>query len=132
VRRRRTDARSVVIDTGSPREEREETGGDDLEGRIGVACAEFLSGAPLVRILDTIETRGSAQSATERRSAVGTEGERREAVAIAARLTREAGFDPVIVGGLSRAREFDRGTPVYVRGMTGKELREALNLPPDS
>jgi hypothetical protein len=33
-----------------------------------------------------------------------------------------------VVGGLSRARDFDYGTPVYVRGMTAAELRKALNL----
>jgi hypothetical protein len=30
--------------------------------------------------------------------------------------------------GLERAREFDRGTPVYVRGMTAAQLRAALGL----
>ena len=38
-------------------------------------------------------------------------------------------FDPVVVGRLDRAREFDRGTPVYVTGMTAAQLREALGLP---
>jgi predicted dinucleotide-binding enzyme len=47
---------------------------------------------------------------------------------IASQLVSDAGFDPVPVGGLARAREFDVGTPVYVRGMTAAELRKALNL----
>lgn len=47
---------------------------------------------------------------------------------IAGQLVSDAGFDPVPVGGLSRAREFDVGTPVYVRGMTAAELRRALKL----
>jgi len=34
----------------------------------------------------------------------------------------------VVVGGLSRAREFDVGTPVYTRLMTASELRKALHL----
>jgi hypothetical protein len=55
-------------------------------------------------------------------------GDDTEAVEITARLVRDAGFDPVIVGPLARAREFDRGTSVYVTGMTARELREALNL----
>jgi hypothetical protein len=33
------------------------------------------------------------------------------------------------VGPLARAREFDRGTPVYVRGMTAVQLKSALKLP---
>jgi 8-hydroxy-5-deazaflavin:NADPH oxidoreductase len=34
----------------------------------------------------------------------------------------------VVVGDLSRAREFDVGTPVYTRLLTAAELRQALNL----
>jgi predicted dinucleotide-binding enzyme len=51
-----------------------------------------------------------------------------EAVATAASLVRDAGFEPVIVGGLDRARSFDRGTEVYVTGMTAVEIRQALGL----
>jgi predicted dinucleotide-binding enzyme len=51
-----------------------------------------------------------------------------EAMKIAEQLVRDAGFDPVPVGKLSRAREFDFGTPVYVRGMTAAELRQKLGL----
>jgi hypothetical protein len=43
---------------------------------------------------------------------------------------RDAGFDPVVVGGLDRAKEFDVGTPVYVQSMSARELRAALHLPP--
>jgi len=35
----------------------------------------------------------------------------------------------VVVGGLERAREFDVGTPVYVKSLTARELRKALKLP---
>jgi len=52
-----------------------------------------------------------------------------EALKVAASLVRDAGFDPVIVGPLARAREFDVGTTVYDSNMTGPQVREALNLP---
>jgi len=55
-----------------------------------------------------------------------------EALRIAARLVRDAGFDPVSVGGLTRAKEFkefDVGTPVYASDMSGPEVRWALGLP---
>ncbi len=39
-----------------------------------------------------------------------------------------AGFDPVAVGGLARARDFDVGTAVFGRAMTARELRQALGL----
>ena len=51
-----------------------------------------------------------------------------EAAQVTARLVEDTGFDPVYVGGLERAREFDRGTSVYVRGMSAAQLRETLGL----
>ena len=49
-------------------------------------------------------------------------------VAIASQLVTDIGFDPVVVGSLDRAKEFDRGTDVYVKGLTAAELRTALKL----
>jgi len=122
----------VVIDIGNPREDRDgPMANEAIEKGTGVASAEFLPGTRLVRALSAIGYNMIGQDKDGEKIGVPIAGDDAEAVAIAARLTREAGFDPVIVGGLSRAREFDRGTPVYVRGMTAKELREALNLPPD-
>ena len=51
-----------------------------------------------------------------------------ELEAVAQRLVRDAGFEPVVVGPLSRAHEFDVGTPVYTRLMTAPQLRQALGL----
>jgi len=53
-------------------------------------------------------------------------GDDAEALRVAQRLVTDAGFDPVVVGGLARAREFDVGTPVYTRLLTAAELRKAL------
>ena len=52
-----------------------------------------------------------------------------EAAEAVAGLVRDAGFDPVVVGALSRAREFDVGTPVYATNMSGPEVRQTLRLP---
>jgi predicted dinucleotide-binding enzyme len=51
-----------------------------------------------------------------------------DAVAVATRLVRDAGFEPVVVGGLSKARLFDVGTPVYTQVLTARELTERLGL----
>ena len=53
-------------------------------------------------------------------------GDDEGAVRTAAELVVDAGFNPVVVGPLGRAREFDQGTPVYVTDMTATQLREAL------
>jgi predicted dinucleotide-binding enzyme len=60
--------------------------------------------------------------------AIPLAGDDPEALAVAQRLVRDAGFEPVVVGPLSRAREFDVGTPVYTRLMTAPQLRQALGL----
>jgi hypothetical protein len=43
-------------------------------------------------------------------------------------LVVDAGFTPVVVGSLARAREFDQGSPVYVTDMTALQLRDAFGL----
>jgi hypothetical protein len=41
----------------------------------------------------------------------------------------DAGFDPVIVGPLPSAKNFDAGTKVFGRALTARELRELLVAP---
>jgi len=50
------------------------------------------------------------------------------ALQIAIRLVTDAGFEPVVVGGLARAKDFDVGTPVYGKALTAAELRKGLGL----
>jgi len=57
-------------------------------------------------------------------------GDDAQALKMAVRLVQDAGHEPVVVGGLARAREFDYGTPVFGRPMTAAELRKALGLNP--
>jgi 8-hydroxy-5-deazaflavin:NADPH oxidoreductase len=64
------------------------------------------------------------------RVAIPIAGDDARALVISSALVRDAGFEPVIVGGLDRAREFDVGTPVYTVVMSAAELRKALRLPP--
>jgi predicted dinucleotide-binding enzyme len=46
----------------------------------------------------------------------------------AAALVRDAGFDPVLVGGLARGREFEPDTAPYNTGVGGQQLRSMLGL----
>lgn len=50
------------------------------------------------------------------------------ATKLAGQLIKDAGFDPVYVGDLSRAKEFDFGSKVYVRLLTAAQLRTELGL----
>ena len=46
----------------------------------------------------------------------------------AVRLAEDAGFEPVVVGALARAKEFDASTPVFGKPMTAAEVRRTLGL----
>ena len=91
---------------------------------------EYLPGTRLVRAFNAINEGPLANQAFAKPERLGIPlaADDPEAMRIAEQLVRDAGFDPVAVGGLARAREFDVGTPVYVRGMTAAELRKALKL----
>ena len=54
----------------------------------------------------------------------------KEAMDIAARLVRDAGFEPVIVGPLAKAKDFQPGSPLFGKTMTAREMKQALGLQP--
>lgn len=121
----------VVLDTGNPYPSRD---GDmavrDRERGTGVASAEYLPGVRLVRAFNAINAGDLTRRADQKpeRVAIPLAADDAAAMAIAKKLVSDAGFDPVEVGKLSRARDFDYGTPVYTRIMTAAELRKVLDL----
>jgi predicted dinucleotide-binding enzyme len=121
----------IVIDCGNPRADRDGPMADDaIERGTGVASAEFFPGTRLIRAFNAVSYIMVRDQAHRDGELIGIPiaGDDAEAVAVTERLVRDAGFDPVVVGDLSTARRFDRGTDVYVRGMTAAQLRTALNL----
>jgi len=124
-------AGKIVLDTGNPYPERD--GPMAAEARrkgTGVASAEYLPGVRLVRAFNAINS-GDLRSEAHRKGApiaIPLAGDDGQALQVAAQLVRDAGFAPVVVGNLSRAREFDVGTSVYTRLMTEPQLRQALAL----
>ncbi|HUN26829.1 MAG TPA: NAD(P)-binding domain-containing protein [Steroidobacteraceae bacterium] len=125
-------AGKIVLDTGNPYPQRD--GAMALEARrlgTGVASARYLPGVRLVRAFNAISwvALGKDAHRAGERFAIPLAGDDPEALAVAERLVRAAGFEPVVVGGLARAKEFDVGTPVYVKLLTARQLRAALHLP---
>ena len=121
----------VVLDTGNPYPERD--GEMALEARrkgTGVASAEFLPGTRLVRAFNAISYRNLRSEAHRAGEpvAIPIAGDDDQALALATRLVRDAGFDPVVVGPLARAKMFDVGSPVYTQVLTVRELRARLGL----
>jgi predicted dinucleotide-binding enzyme len=121
----------IVLDTGNPYPQRD--GDMAVEARrkgTGVSSAEFLPGVRLVRAFNAINSGDLASEAhrSGERIAIPLAGDDSQALEMAQRLVRDAGFEPVVVGPLARAREFDVGTAVYTRLMTAVQLRQALGL----
>jgi 8-hydroxy-5-deazaflavin:NADPH oxidoreductase len=124
-------AGKIVLDTGNPYPERD--GQMAVEARrkgTGVSSAEYLPGVRLVRAFNAINS-GDLRSEAHRKGApvaIPLAGDDAQALQVAERLVRDAGFAPVVVGPLSKAREFDVGTPAYTRLMTEPQLKAALGL----
>jgi predicted dinucleotide-binding enzyme len=121
----------IVIDCGNPRADRDGPMADEAIARgTGIASAEYLPGVRLVRALNALSAVQVEREAHRQGEKIGVPiaADDAEAIEVVSELVVEAGFDPVVVGPLTRAREFDRGTPVYVRGLTAAQLRDALAL----
>lgn len=121
----------IVIDCGNPYVRRDgEMAAVALEKGTGIASAEFFPGVRLVRAFNAVSwTEVNEQAHRDGELiAIPIAGDDAEALTVTRQLVIDAGFDPVIVGGLARAREFDQGTDVYVKGMTAREMRAALGL----
>jgi 8-hydroxy-5-deazaflavin:NADPH oxidoreductase len=124
-------AGKVVLDTCNPYPERD--GAMAVQAReegTGVSSPRLLPGVRLVRAFNAIGYRDLEKLAHRSGEAVAIPlaGDDPGALAIAAQLVKDAGFTPVVVGGLSRAREFDVGTAPYGRVLSAAELRQTLGL----
>jgi 8-hydroxy-5-deazaflavin:NADPH oxidoreductase len=124
-------AGKVLLDAGNPYPDRDGPMADAARVKgAGPSSKEFLPGVRLVRAFNSI-IAGNLLTQSNRsgeRIAIPLASDDPAALKQAASLVRDAGFDPVIVGDLSQARRFDVGSLVYVKLMTAKELRAALNM----
>ena len=122
-------AGKIVLDTCNPYPGRDGDMANEARKKgTGVASPEFLPGTRLVRAFNAIAAASLASEAHRKPPLVGIPlaGDDAEALRVAQRLVGDAGFDPVVVGGLARAKDFDVGTPVYTKLLTAAELRKAL------
>ena len=121
----------VVIDTGNAYENRDgEVAREATKhpaGSAGWAAAMF-PGSRWVKAFNTVYFKVLESEAHRDGDRVGIPlaGDDREALETVARLVRDAGFDPVIVGALERGKEFEPDTRPYNTGMSGRDLRKIL------
>lgn len=121
----------VVLETGNPFPQRDGVMAEPARARgTGLASAEFLPGVRLVRAFTSVPAGAVRDEAHRSGERVGVPlaADYRQALAIAERLVRDAGFEPVVVGGLADAKRFDVGSAVFGRAMTARELRAALGI----
>ena len=121
----------VVLDTCNPIPGRDGDMAIAAQSKgTGIASAEYLPGTRLVRAFNTVPYTALRTEAhrTGDRVAVPLAGDDKAALAVAAQLVEDAGFQPLVVGTLARAKEFDVGTPAFGKALTAAELRRALGM----
>ncbi len=121
----------VVLDTCNPIENRDGAMAVEMRSKgTGVASAELLPGVRLVRAFNCVgwnAMRTEAHRAGEK-LAIPLAADDPGGLKVAIGLVQDAGFEPVVVGGLARAKEFDVGTPIFGKAVTARELRSILGL----
>ena len=103
----------IVIDTNNPFTHRDgETGKWALEKGAGLASAELLPGARLVRAFNAIAA-AKMGAAYQEPGKVGMPiaSDDPKAVEIASKLIRDVGYEPVLIGGLEKGKYLMPGQP---------------------
>ncbi len=121
----------IVIDTGNAYEKRDGQTAIDAsrhDGGSAAWAAAMFPGARWVKAFNTVYFKVLASEAHRAGDRVGIPlaSDDPAAMETVAQLVRDAGFDPVVVGALSRGKDFEPGTRVYNTGMSGREVRAAL------
>ena len=123
----------IVLDTCNPVPSRDGKMAEEARAKgTGIASPGYLKGVRLVRAFNTLgvsRLRASAFKEGER-IAIPIAGDDKTAIEIASRLVRDAGFDPVLVGPLTRAKEFDQTGPLYGKIITAREMQQSLGRNP--
>jgi predicted dinucleotide-binding enzyme len=124
----------IVLDTGNAYDQRDgQLAGEatrDPRGSAGWTAAHF-PGSRWVKAFNTVYYKALAKEAHRTGDEVGIPlaGDDRGALDVAAALVRDAGFDPVVVGELSRGKEIEPNSRVYNTAMSGRDLRAAFAKP---
>lgn len=96
------------------------------ERGAGLASAEFLPGARIVRAFNAIGFARLPEAAQRaERMGMPIAGEDAKAIAVASGLIREIGYEPVLIGGLDMGRHLVPGTPLAGE-RTPDEIRKIL------
>jgi predicted dinucleotide-binding enzyme len=123
----------IVLDAGNAVGARDGPIADEADrDGIGLVSQRYLPGARIVRAFNTISYMILARESgrAEPRLPIPIAGDDAEALKVASDLVRDAGFEPVVAGGLAEARRFQRGAPGYGPAADAAELRQKLRSAP--
>ncbi|HLY55592.1 MAG TPA: NADPH-dependent F420 reductase [Stellaceae bacterium] len=100
------------------------------EEGVALATARLLPGARVARAFSAVDATSVEESAggAGPRLGVPIASDDREALSTAEQLVRDAGCEPVVVGGLADARSFQRGGPGFRANTDAGDLRRRLGL----
>jgi 8-hydroxy-5-deazaflavin:NADPH oxidoreductase len=123
----------IVVDAGNPFPARDGAITDavlHMGGGSGTYTAHLLPGARVVKAFNTVywtDLRDKAHQTGEQ-LAMPMAGDHDAANDVVAQLAKDAGFDPVWVGGLARSAALDPGSAIYAKSFTARQVRKALKL----
>jgi len=120
-------AGKVVLDAGNAVAARDgEISAEAKEEGIGVTSAKYLPGAKIVRAFNSMGYKffASESNRTGDRMAIPLASDDKDALNVASTLVHDAGFDPVVIGPLARAKDFSQGNPLYGKQLTAEEMRK--------
>ncbi len=119
----------IVIDASNAVLARDgEAGKEAREVGVGITSAKYLAGARIVRAFNTLGVRRLAANANRpgEPMAIPIASDDQDALKITAKLVRDAGFEPVVIGSLERSKFFAQGGPLYGQEITAREMQERL------
>ena len=117
----------VVLDAGNAVAARDgEISVEAKEEGIGVTSAKYLPGAKIVRAFNSMGYKFFASESNRAgdRMAIPLASDDKDALTVASTLVHDAGFDPVVIGSLARAKDFAQGNPLYGKQLTAEEMRK--------
>ncbi|MCP5472373.1 MAG: NADPH-dependent F420 reductase [Steroidobacteraceae bacterium] len=121
----------IVLDATNPwGASRSDVYREAREFGVAQTVAKYMPGARLARAFSAVDATVVETSATRSAGRIGMPIASDDAAAmqVAARLVRDAGCDPVIVGNLTAASVFEPGGPGFRAHLTAPELRKRLGL----
>lgn len=123
----------VVIDAANPYPARDGAMADAVIASgdgSAVYVAGLLPRSRLVKAFNSIywiDLRDQAGRDGER-LAMPIAGDDGSALTLTGQLASDAGFDPVVVGGLAKSIDLDPGSSIYAKSMTAVQVRSTLGL----